>query len=145
MVQIINEYGSISLVNCITRTKEIGESCLDHVLLKSNTLTNVKTFVAHTSLTDHYSIVISISNLVFNRNNKPNPKILKQVDYSKLSSLSKNHNLVVNDSNLNSAANKFIEILKNEEKNCSLEKKISSKTKKINTIHIVIYWSKNLQ
>jgi len=37
----------------------------------------------------------------------------------------------VNESNLNFTANKFIEILKNEEKNCSLEIKISSKTKKI--------------
>jgi len=37
----------------------------------------------------------------------------------------------VNDSNVNSATNKFIEILKNEQNNCSLEKKISSKTKKI--------------
>jgi len=38
----------------------------------------------------------------------------------------------VNDSNVNSATNKFIEILKHEENNCSLEKKISSKTKKLN-------------
>jgi len=37
----------------------------------------------------------------------------------------------VNDSNVNSATNKFIEILKNEQNNCSLEKIISSKTKKI--------------
>jgi len=37
--------GFISIVNCITRTKEIGGSCLDHVLLKSNTLTYVKTFI----------------------------------------------------------------------------------------------------
>ncbi len=131
-LNLINEYGFTSLVNCITRTKEIGGSCLDHVLIKSNTLTNVKTFVAHTSITDHYSIVTNISNLVFNRNNPPNPKIVKQVDYLKLSSLLKNYDwsFVVNDSNVNSAANKFIKTLKHEENNCSLEKKISSKTKK---------------
>ena len=35
---LINEHGIISLVNCITRSKEFGGSCLHYVLLKSNTL-----------------------------------------------------------------------------------------------------------
>jgi len=33
-LNLINEYGFISLVNCITRTKEIGGSCLESCTFK---------------------------------------------------------------------------------------------------------------
>ncbi|KAF0761894.1 Reverse transcriptase domain-containing protein, partial [Aphis craccivora] len=105
-LNLINEYGFTSLVNCMTRTKEIGGSCLDHILIKSNTLTNSSTETTH-----------------------QNPKIVKLVDYLKLS---------MHDSNVNCGANKFIEILKHEENNCSLEKKISSKTKNIKPWAIIL-------
>lgn len=131
-LHLINEYGFISLINCITRPNESGRTCLDHVFIKYKSLPNLKMYVAHISLTGHFSIATNISNLVFKRNNPPNPKTINQIDYNKSLVLDNyDWSSIINNSDVNSATNNFIDILQIEINKFSAIKNISSKTKKI--------------
>lgn len=96
-------------------------------------MSNVKTVVVPTFLTDQYLIITSINKIVFNRNNPPNPKLIKQLDYTKLALALNKYNWfsITNDTDVNSATNDFINTILKETNKCTVEKNIASKTKKI--------------
>jgi len=80
------------------------------------------------TISDHYSIFLSIGNLVRNRNNKPNALAITTIEYSILQNCTEFHTRIHRRQN---ATQCFINTLKNLIKSASSSRKISSKLKKI--------------
>lgn len=128
---LMAEYGFVPLIKNITRPKSF--TCIDHVFIKTNSLINILPTIPHINITDHYPIVISIKNILNNRNNKPNPLTLTKINNIELSYAIKIQDWtnVYESTDVNIATNTFIEILNTINTTTSKQIKIPSKTKKI--------------
>ena len=49
-----------------------SNTCIDHIFIKIKSFVNIKPITIQSNITDHYPIMISIGNILNNRNNKPN-------------------------------------------------------------------------
>lgn len=56
----MTELGFMSLINKPTREKDGSKSCLDHYFVGPKLNENYKTFIAHTSISDHYSTILKV-------------------------------------------------------------------------------------
>lgn len=133
-INILTEYGFISLINDYTRVYKNSKSCVDHIFVKSREITNgnVIPLILKSKITDHYIIVAQI---IFGKQiniNKKENKYKQVLNYKKLSDALKNiswDSIYVVDS-LESATNEFINIITQNIKNCTKQIYIKRKKRK---------------
>lgn len=87
----------------------------------------------HSNITDHYSTILSLGNILDNRNNKPNPLKILKTDHQKLSNSIENHNWseVHDFTDVNKATRYFTSTVNNLKNQASAEISIPSKINKL--------------
>lgn len=87
---LMAQFGFSLLIKTITRPP--SNICIDHIFIKSKSLANIVPIIIHSHITNHYSTMLSIGNLLDNRNNKLNSQKILKTEHKKLSSSIENHN-----------------------------------------------------
>lgn len=135
-LNILSEYNFISLINETTRINETGGTgtCIDHIFLKTkNTLNdNYRSFIIKTCITDHYTTVLNILEHTQEKNYEINEKHIKYINYKKLKELLRDYNWAqfyeLKDVNL--AAEKFVDIVKENMQQSTIIQRIKKKETK---------------
>lgn len=126
----LSQYNFISYINTITREQGDSKTCIDHFFCSGLDPSSIHSCVIETRQTDHYSQYIKIKNdLETIKDNRD--FTIEIIDYTKLNStlVYYNWDTVITNNDVNTATEKFIEILKKEIINCKSIKKISKKLK----------------
>lgn len=127
------QFGFASLINIIIRP--ISNTCIDHIFIKTKSHANIVPIIVLSNITDHYSTILSLGNILDKRNNTPNPLKILKTDNQKLSNSFENHNWseLLEYTDVNKAIQYFTSTLNNLKHQASVEISISSKTKKLKT------------
>lgn len=134
-VSILGQCGFISTINNPTRVERNCNSCIDHIFIKPkhNNTDNLIPIVVTSNVTDHYTTILQI---VFSENKSTciNEKCISILDSNKLKTSLQNMSWepVYLSGDVESATNKFIAIVTNTIKQCTINKKIRRKVTKIN-------------
>jgi hypothetical protein len=125
------EYGYLKIIN--NTTGYASNTCLDHIFMKCKSTKLSKPIVSPITITDHYSIFLSVGHLLTNINNTPNSLTISKINNFKLSDLIATQlwDNVLDKMDVNEATDNFINILKILMPKASISIKISSKLKKI--------------
>lgn len=128
---VMAQFGFSPLINKITRPAT--NICIDHIFVKTKSLANITPIIVQSNITDHYPIILSIGNLVDNRNNTKNPFKLLKIDDKKLDNLIQNHNWseITKLKDVNKSNHYCTETINNLKNNASTINQFSSKTKKL--------------
>lgn len=109
------EYGFVSLINKVTRVENNSRTCIDHIFLKDKTLTreNLTPIVLHSSITDHFPIMISYQKPYITLSEKAKTIEIVKTDIKKLKKLAteQNFNTVYSSDNVDDATANFFQIL----------------------------------
>lgn len=87
---MLGMYGFKPYIDCITR--ELSGTCLDHIFIRNNLRLNnfkINTYVINYDITDHYPIMLNISQDHHNKNNLLVKKTIVNIDQMKLDQLFK--------------------------------------------------------
>lgn len=127
--------GFIPMIKQSTRVSSQSHSCIDHIFLKSRQVSKFLTAIVHSSMTDHYPVIIGLHNEILEPKQGDEKTMQKIVNYSKLeeSLNSETWESVLSENRVEVAASNFVDILqkhtnKNTKTKCI---KISNKNKKI--------------
>lgn len=130
-LNILNEFGFVSMVNIPTRVQGNSRTCIDHIFVKSknNNIDNLLPLVIQTCITDHYTTVLQIIS---------NDTVSKNIDNALYKSVTNFNNLkarfrnvcwdqVYSENDIEAATKKFVEITKDIVEECSETVKIKRK------------------
>lgn len=141
-LQMLASHGLESLINVPTRKVDNTESCIDHIMSKTKDIT--QTVVFNSTITDHYTTMLSIK---INKSNKMKKRPIT-TEKTEINWNIIKHNLQCTDwkklhsmNNTNEAWNYFIELLQNNilSNTTKINKKISHKN-----IHIKPWITQNV-
>lgn len=106
--------GYLSQLNKVTRVNKKTRSCIDHIFVKSNTGTDLSSFVLQTRVSDHYPIILNAKNIGSPNSTKKHRTIHTKLNLQKLEEDVKNENWdqIYRCKDANLATNLFIEKLK---------------------------------
>lgn len=116
-LNILSEFGYISLINCSTRIQGNASSCIDHIFLNTKLNTDcIIPIVVGTAITDHFPSLIQIV-LQDKKNNQDDNKnrFIQRINYKKLNNdlLHCNWDEMYHQADVESATNEFIKTVTN--------------------------------
>lgn len=139
-LNILAKRGFFSFINKPTRQTAHSSTVIDHIFVKSDTSKNknmeMHSAVYQTSLTDHYTIILSINICEsYSSNNDQGKKYIKRIDYEKLKLLLQQENWdeVINCEEAEEANSLFMSKLSSYIQDSSKNYYITSKNRKIKT------------
>lgn len=133
----LSSQGYISYINSNTRVTKNSESCLDHIFLKKRTdhiaAQNFTSIIYETAVTDHYSVILNISEQNTKTNNQKTEDFVQiaNIDYIKLNNILQDETWrnIYAEENIDVAYNNFIKQLKYHINNCTRYKNIKMHNK----------------
>lgn len=133
-LNIMSEYGFISHINEYTREINDSRSCLDHIFFKSTqTFKSVNGIILQTTITDHYSTILTINYTMtkLGKNQTMKTKIQK-LDKNKFKQIisSQSWEVIMNQINPNTACDIFIKIMQHCQNTSTTILTINSKNRK---------------
>lgn len=131
-LNVLSSQGYISYINSNTRVTRNCESCLDHIFIKKRTdrigARNFTSIIYETAITDHYSVILNISEQSTKTNNKKTEDFaqITKIDYIKLNTIlqAETWRNVYAEENVDVAYNNFIKQLKYHINKCTQYKNI---------------------
>lgn len=107
------QYGFSLFIKTITRP--VSNIYLNYIFIKTKSLANLVPIIVNSYITDHYSNILTIDNIIDNRNNEPNPLKILKTGCQKLSNSIENHNWseILKFAYVNKATQYFISTINN--------------------------------
>lgn len=110
----VSEWGYFSAINNFTRVIGTSKSCIDHFIVKTREKIPTIPIILETTITDHFSIILQIPNILAKQNDNSNKRVTKTyLNKEKLilELQQTNWEAVYNQSNVTLATNRFIDDL----------------------------------
>lgn len=119
-----------------TTTRSTSNTYIDRIFIKTKSFANIVPIIVYSNITNYYPTVLSIGNILNNRNNTPKPLKILKTDNQKLSNSTENYiwSEILEFSDINKATQYFINTINNLKNQALAEISIPSKTKKIETL-----------
>lgn len=132
-LNLLSEYGYISMINEYTRVTPTSKTCIDHIFIKNNNniIDYTIPIVLRTNITDHY---VTILQVIFQNEHKQKYENTYRtvLNYKKLTNILTNLNwdVVYACDNVESATDMFIKITTDAFKDCTTNIKIKKNKRK---------------
>ena len=131
-LNLLSQYGFKSLINAPTRVQNGSKSCIDHIFLKGSEQVDVKSFIIHSDITDHFPVAALLKARTSMSANKKDPVIITKIDEKKLVSYmqQKNWEHVYNSATVEEGTCRFVKDITNIIDRSKVKIKLQQKFKK---------------